>query len=185
MLSLNKGNIAIIHTRVILRIFASATSAFALEAEPAIIGRQAKLASEFLPRPAGAILFEFKQTNDGLESLGHDAKELSYEGWLRRLQVLSEERSSFGSYFNMRHIKKILLGLLQPEECLILASHLIDEMKNFVSRVVLLKGGRILDDKSTEELDQEGLELVAWMKQLYGYENRAAQFIERAERELK
>ena len=68
MLSLNKGNIAIIHTRVILRIFASATSAFALEAEPAIVGRPAKLASEFSLRLVGAILFEFKRANDGLES---------------------------------------------------------------------------------------------------------------------
>jgi len=39
--------------------------------------------------------------------------------------------------------------------------------------------------KTTEALDQEGTELVPWMKQLYGYDNRAAELIERAERDSK
>lgn len=99
--------------------------------------------------------------------------------------ILLDEPFVNNDIFNREDFYKVLLGLLQPEECLILASHLIDELKNFVSRVVLLRGGKLLADKTTETLDQEGLELVPWMKQLYGYENRVAQFIEKAERDLK
>lgn len=99
--------------------------------------------------------------------------------------ILLDEPFANNDIFNREDFYKVLLALLQPEECLILASHLIDEIKNFVSRVVLLRDGKLLADKTTEDLDQEGFELVPWMKQLYGYENRAEQFIEKAERKLK
>jgi len=97
--------------------------------------------------------------------------------------ILLDEPFANNDIFNREDFYKILLGLLKPEECLILASHLIDELKMFVSRVVLLRKGEIVADRTTEALDQEGLELVDWMKQLYSYENRAALFIERAERD--
>ena len=83
--------------------------------------------------------------------------------------------------FKREDFYKVLLGLLRSDECLVLASHLIEELKTFVSRVVLLRKGKILADKTTEELDQAGLEIIDWMKQLYGYENRAAMFIEKME----
>lgn len=95
--------------------------------------------------------------------------------------ILLDEPFVNNDIFNREDFYKILLSLLQPNECLILASHLIDELKNFVSRVILLREGKILADKTTEALDQEGLELIPWMKQLYRYENRAVQFIEKSE----
>ena len=97
--------------------------------------------------------------------------------------VLLDEPFVNNDIFNREDFYKVLLGLLQIEECVIIATHLIEEIKNVVSRVVLLREGKILADKTTEALDNEGLELVPWMKQLYGYENRAADFIDRAERE--
>lgn len=99
--------------------------------------------------------------------------------------ILLDEPFANNDIFNREDFYKVLLGLLQPEECLILASHLIEELKNFVSRVVLLQGGKLLADRTTEALDQEGIELIPWMKQLYSYENRAAKFIEKAESKLK
>jgi ABC-2 type transport system ATP-binding protein len=97
--------------------------------------------------------------------------------------ILLDEPFVNNDIVNREDFYRILLGLLQPKECLILASHLIDELKNFVSRVVLIKEGTLLADKTIGDLDEEGLELVSWMKQLYGYENRAKQFIERVESE--
>ena len=97
--------------------------------------------------------------------------------------ILLDEPFASNDIFNREDFYKVLLGLLQPEECLILASHLIDELKAFVSRVVLLRKGKILADMTTDELDREGLELIPWIKQLYGFENRAVKFIEKMERE--
>ena len=99
--------------------------------------------------------------------------------------ILLDEPFVNNDIFNREDFYKVLLGLLRPDECLILALHLIDELKNFVGRVVLLRDGKFLADKTVDELDQEGLELIPWMKELYGYTNRAAQFIEKAERELQ
>jgi len=95
--------------------------------------------------------------------------------------ILLDEPFVNNDIFNREDFYKVLLGLLQLDECIILATHLIDEIKNVVSRVVLLREGKILADKTTETLENEGLELVAWMKELYGYKNRVEQFIERAE----
>ena len=97
--------------------------------------------------------------------------------------ILLDEPFANNDIFNREDFYKVLLGLLNEDECLILASHLIDELKTFVGRVVLLRKGKLLEDKTTEALDREGLELVSWMKQLYGYENRVAQFIEKSERD--
>jgi len=95
--------------------------------------------------------------------------------------ILLDESFVNNDTFKREDFYKVLLGLLSPDECLVLASHLIEELKTFVSRVVLLRKGNILADKATEELDQAGLEIIDWMKQLYGYENRAAMFIEKME----
>ena len=95
--------------------------------------------------------------------------------------ILLDEPFANNDIFSREDFYKVLLGILRPEECLILASHLIEELKTFVSRIILLRKGIILADKTTEELDQAGLELIPWMKRLYGYENRAAMFVEKME----
>lgn len=99
--------------------------------------------------------------------------------------ILLDEPFINNDIFNREDFYKILLGLLQPEECLILATHLIEEIKNFVGRVILLQKGNLLANKTIEALDQESLELISWIKKLYGYEKRVAEFIEKAERDLK
>jgi len=92
--------------------------------------------------------------------------------------VLLDEPFAGNDIFNREDFYKVLLGILEPTECLIISTHLIEEIKNFVGRVVLLKKSEIVGDKTCEELDEEGKDLISWMREIYKYdENRAANVI--------
>jgi ABC-2 type transport system ATP-binding protein len=92
--------------------------------------------------------------------------------------ILLDEPFAGNDIFNREDFYKVLLGILEPTECLIISTHLIEEIKNFVGRVVLLKKAEIVGDKTCEEIDEEGKDLISWMREVYNYdENRAASVI--------
>jgi len=92
--------------------------------------------------------------------------------------ILLDEPFAGNDIFNREDFYKVLLGILEPTECLIISTHLIEEIKNFVGRVVLLKKSEIVGDKTCEELDEGGRDLISWMREVYNYdENRAADVI--------
>jgi len=92
--------------------------------------------------------------------------------------ILLDEPFAGNDIFNREDFYKVLLGILEPTECLIISTHLIEEIRNFVGRVVLLKKSEIVGDKTCEELDEEGIDLISWMREVYKYdENRAADVI--------
>jgi len=71
--------------------------------------------------------------------------------------------------FNREDFYKVLLGILQPTETVILATHLMEEVEHFISRAVLLREGRIIDDTSVMELEEQGVGLMDYVKSAYGY----------------
>jgi len=92
--------------------------------------------------------------------------------------ILLDEPFAGNDIFNREDFYKVLLGILEPTECLIISTHLIEEIKNFVGRIVLLRKSEMVGDKTCEELDEEGKDLISWMRELYNYdENRAADVI--------
>ena len=64
----------------------------------------------------------------------------------------------------------MLLGILEPTETVFLSTHLLEEVNGFISRAVLLKEGKILDDVSTLELDERGMSIIDYVKQCYHYQ---------------
>lgn len=98
--------------------------------------------------------------------------------------ILLDEPFAGNDIFNREDFYKVLLGLLEPNECLIISTHLIEEIKNFVGRVVLLKKGEIVGQKTCEELEAEGTDLVSWMREVYQYdETRAGKKIQILQKE--
>ena len=93
--------------------------------------------------------------------------------------ILLDEPFAGNDIFNREDFYKVLLGMLEPTECLILSTHLIEEIKNFVGRVVLINRSKIVGDKTCVELEEEGKDLISWMREIYRYdENRAAKGIQ-------
>ncbi len=72
--------------------------------------------------------------------------------------------------FNREDFYKVLLGILEDRETLVLSTHLIEEVENFISRAVLLHKGRIAGDFTTDELEENGETLIDVIKKTLGYQ---------------
>ena len=83
--------------------------------------------------------------------------------------ILMDEPFAGNDVFNREDFYKVLLGILEPRETVLLSTHLIEEVAPFVSRAVLLHQGRILADESTESLEERGETLMGFVKSSFGY----------------
>ena len=63
----------------------------------------------------------------------------------------------------------MLLGILEPNETVLLSTHLIEEVSGFIGRAVLIRQGEIVGDSSTMELEESGRNLMDYVKQTYHY----------------
>ena len=75
----------------------------------------------------------------------------------------------------------MLLGILEPHETVILSTHLIEEVSDFVGRALLLRHGKLVGDASVMELEDRGVSLMDYIKETYHYR---ADRVSRALREL-
>ena len=83
--------------------------------------------------------------------------------------ILMDEPFAGNDVFNREDFYKVLLGILEPEETVILSTHLIEEVSGFISRAVLIREGKIIGDITTEELDDQGFTLMDYIKKTYHY----------------
>ena len=83
--------------------------------------------------------------------------------------ILMDEPFVSNDLFNREDFYKVLLGILEPEETILLSTHLIEEVERFVGRAVLLKDGRVAGDMSVLELEERGSSLLEYVKETYGY----------------
>ena len=89
--------------------------------------------------------------------------------------ILMDEPFAGNDIFNREDFYKVLLGILEPEETILLSTHLIGEVEHFVSRAVLLKMGQIVGDISTLVLEEQNRSLLDFVKETCGYQpNRVA-----------
>ena len=83
--------------------------------------------------------------------------------------ILMDEPFAGNDVFNREDFYKVLLGLLTERETVLLSTHLIEEVSDFISRAVLLRDGTIVGDVKTEELDDRGETLLDYVKTTYHY----------------
>ena len=79
--------------------------------------------------------------------------------------ILMDEPFSGSDLFNREDFYRVMLGLLSDHETVILSTHLLEEVKTFLSRAVLLRQGRLIGDISQQEMEDE--DLVTRVKQTY------------------
>ncbi|MBO4651883.1 MAG: ABC transporter ATP-binding protein [Lachnospiraceae bacterium] len=73
--------------------------------------------------------------------------------------------------FNREDFYKVLLGILEPTETIILSTHLIEEVEGFIDRAVMIHKGKIIGDVQVADIEENGDTLVEYVKKLYGYES--------------
>lgn len=83
--------------------------------------------------------------------------------------ILMDEPFAGNDVFNREDFYKVLLGILEPGETILLSTHLLEEVQHFISRAVLLRNGRVVGDSSTLELEESGKGLMDFVKETYHY----------------
>ncbi len=83
--------------------------------------------------------------------------------------ILMDEPFAGNDVFNREDFYKVLLGILEPNETVLLSTHLIEEVSGFIGRAVLIRQGEIVGDVSMEELEEKGQDLMSYIKETYRY----------------
>lgn len=83
--------------------------------------------------------------------------------------ILMDEPFAGNDVFNREDFYKVLLGVLEPSETLILSTHLLEEVSHFIGRAVLLRKGRVVGETSMQELEDAGTDLMQFVRQMYHY----------------
>ena len=83
--------------------------------------------------------------------------------------ILMDEPFAGNDVFNREDFYKVLLGLLEPTETVILSTHLLEEVEQAISRAVLLRRGELVGDVTTLELEERGETLMDYVKSAYHY----------------
>lgn len=84
--------------------------------------------------------------------------------------ILMDEPFAGNDVFNREDFYKVLLGILEPNETILLSTHLIEEVENFVGRAILLKRGQVVGDIFMGELEEQGMKLLEYVKKTYDYQ---------------
>lgn len=83
--------------------------------------------------------------------------------------IFMDEPFAGNDIFNREDFYKVLLGILEPNETIMLSTHLIEEVSDFIGRAVLIRHGQIVGDVSTSALEDEGMTLMDYIKTTYNY----------------
>lgn len=83
--------------------------------------------------------------------------------------ILMDEPFAGNDIFNREDFYRVLLGILEPTETILLSTHLIEEVSDFIGRAILLKKGEIVGDISVLELEESGKTLMSYIKETYHY----------------
>ncbi len=83
--------------------------------------------------------------------------------------ILMDEPFAGNDVFNREDFYKVLLGVLEPGETILLSTHLLEEVEPIISRAVLMHKGQIIGDVTTDELEETGRSLMQYVKQSYNY----------------
>ncbi|HHW26266.1 MAG TPA: ABC transporter ATP-binding protein [Firmicutes bacterium] len=83
--------------------------------------------------------------------------------------ILMDEPFVGNDVFNREDFYKVMMGILEPTETVLLSTHLIEEVSSLVGRAVLIRQGRIVGDVYVSELEDSGRDLMSYIKETYHY----------------
>ena len=84
--------------------------------------------------------------------------------------ILMDEPFAGNDVFNREDFYKVLLGILEEHETVLLSTHLLEEVQHFIFRAVLIRKGELVGDCTIEELEEQGKDLMTYVKETYRYQ---------------
>lgn len=85
--------------------------------------------------------------------------------------ILLDEPFAGNDVFNREDFYKVLIGILEPDETILLSTHLIEEVSGFIGRAILIHHGEIVGNTEVSDLEEQGISLMNYIKETYGYQS--------------
>lgn len=85
--------------------------------------------------------------------------------------IFMDEPFAGNDVFNREDFYKVLIGILEPDETILLSTHLIEEVSGFIGRAILIHHGEIIGNTEVSDLEEQGISLMNYIKETYGYQS--------------
>lgn len=83
--------------------------------------------------------------------------------------VFMDEPFAGNDVFNREDFYEVLVSVLDEDETVIISTHLIEEIADYIDRAILIRKGEIIDDLSVEDIERSGRSLIEIVKEKYDY----------------
>ena len=83
--------------------------------------------------------------------------------------ILMDEPFTGKDMFTRRDFLKLMISSLKGNETILIATHLADEIENFIDRVIILRHGRIRADLQMDEIRMSDRDLKFVLMEITGY----------------
>ncbi|MGI6766278.1 MAG: ATP-binding cassette domain-containing protein [Lentihominibacter sp.] len=83
--------------------------------------------------------------------------------------VIMDEPFAGNDVFNREDFYEVLTRVVEDKETVIVSTHLIEEIADYIDRAILIRKGEIIDDLSVKEIEASGRTLVEIVKERYDY----------------
>ena len=81
--------------------------------------------------------------------------------------IIMDEPFAGNDVFNREDFYEVLTGIVTKDETIIISTHLIEEIADYIDRAILIRSGRIIDDLSVTEIEESGRTLIEIVKERY------------------
>lgn len=83
--------------------------------------------------------------------------------------VFMDEPFAGNDVFNREDFYEVLVSVVDKNETVVISTHLIEEIADYVDRAVLIRKSEIIDDLSVEDIKASGKSLIEIVKEKYDY----------------
>lgn len=83
--------------------------------------------------------------------------------------IFMDEPFAGNDVFNREDFYEVLVSVVDKNETVVISTHLIEEIADYVDRAVLIRKSEIIDDLSVEDIEASGKSLIEIVKEKYDY----------------
>lgn len=83
--------------------------------------------------------------------------------------VFMDEPFGGNDVFNREDFYKVLISVVNKDETIIISTHLIEEIADYIDRAILIRRSEIIDDLSVADIESSGKTLIEIVKEKYDY----------------
>ena len=83
--------------------------------------------------------------------------------------IFMDEPFAGNDVFNREDFYEVLVSVLNEDETVIISTHLIEEIADYIDRAILIRKSEIIDDLSVKEIEAPGRSLIDIVKEKYDY----------------